>query len=245
MNWAITMKPMDAPGKPAAADRDSHWEIKLPGRSAQAASLATRILSLRPNQQDTKAIGLTGLGEKTGHSKLAIQCAVALSEQLNGKVLLLQASSPNKTLSKLLVAPQKPGPKSGWKELALGQVEASDSIAPTNIPNLFLLPSIVSKNENRSPSGSPVSSQLQSTMALLKEQFQIILVDLPCIDSWKGNAGTAAHLDGVVLVADHRRDHRDKLQRATLQYRNQNVHWVGIVLANFRSYVPRFLRRHR
>ncbi|XZE34169.1 cellulose synthase operon protein YhjQ/BcsQ [Pirellulaceae bacterium SH501] len=238
------MKPIDAPNLPSATTENSLWEVKIPGRSEQAASLARKILSLRPNQQDSKAIGLTSLGDKAGHQRLAIQCAVALAEQVAGKVLLVQLSAPNSASSKLLVCTQGSAPESGWDELVLGQAETTDSIAPTHISNLFLLPPKVTK-QNREKSGLPTTSQIQSTLTLLKEQFDVVLVDLPCIKSSKGIAGVAASLDGVVLVADHRRDPSQKLQQATEQYRNQNVHWIGVVLANFRSYVPRFLRRHK
>jgi hypothetical protein len=244
MNWAITMKPIDAPSLLDATSETSFWEVKLPGRSAQAASLATKILSLRSNPQDPKSVGLTSLGEKAGHPKLIVQCAVALSEQIKGKVLLVQASPPKAASSKLLVCTKASIPPLGWKELVLGQSEASDSIASTNFSNLFLLPSFAPK-ERCEKTATPTAVQIQSTLALLKEQFEIVLVNLPCIDDWKGAPGVAACLDGVILVADHRRDHRHTLQQATEKYRKQNVHWVGLVLANFRSYVPRFLRRQK
>lgn len=147
-------------------------------------------------------------------------------------------------MSKRLFCTQGPVPEPGWNELVLGQSEASDSIVSTTSSNFFLLPSIVSKEKN-AKRGFATASQIQSTLAILKEQFELVLVDLPCIGRWNNAAGVAASLDGVVLVADHRRDQRSELQQATERFRNQNVHWVGIVLTNFRSYVPRFLSRQK
>lgn len=172
--------------------------------------------------QDLKTVMVTssqpGEGKTTTISNLAVTYA-----QEGKKVLLVDADMRKPSLHKMFSMINH----RGLSTLLSGHSNIQDSIAETDISNLYLLPSgPVPSN----PSELIDSPGMRELLTQLKEDYDVILVDTPAMLSVSDSTIVSPLCDGVIIVAAAGKVQKHNLRKAKEQLDHVNARLLGIVL---------------
>ena len=190
-------------------------------------AIASRVLASREDSASSKAIGVVSCGRQNGNSTVVSNLAVAISEAIPGEVLLVDS----------VVKRKSRGP--GWFEFVLGNVDLVDIVRSTDVKKLSVLPSGYMSSRN----GITYSKdRLVDVVQHLREQFEFVLFDLPCIDDVAGSGPIASVLDGVLLNIRSGRVNSSNAAKVKRELEVQGAHLLGAVLNQTQSYVPQFLQ---
>jgi Mrp family chromosome partitioning ATPase len=96
---------------------------------------------------------------------------------------------------------------------------------------------------NGSPAGTKPASGLEQQLAGMKTDYGLIVVDLPPARDLEAPSPAAGWLDEMVLVVEAERTRLEAAQHAKETLERAGVHVTGVVLANRREHVPRWLNQ--
>jgi len=210
---------------PARTRRPLRIRHVLPGW--QFRSVASRLLALRETGV-SKSIGIASWGANEGNSTVTSNLAVAITNAIEGEVLLIDCVEPTR---------RSMGP--GWFDLVFGNEDLVDVIRETDTPRLFAMSAGILLQR---VDGTYNRTRLLNVCQMLKEHFEFVLLDLPCAEQLTGCFPIAGVLDGVVLNIKAGKVNSAKAAQMQREMRTQGANVLGAVLNQTESYVPGFLR---
>lgn len=161
---------------------------------------------------------VAGEGKSTSAANLAIAFAEAGS-----RVLLADADLRRPKIAGLLGIEGSVG----LTNVLAGQVDVSDVIQPWGAQGLEVL---VSGSIPPNPSELLGSRQMDDLIMLLRDRFDIVIVDTPPLLPVTDAAVAARHADGAVVIVRHGKTRRAAVQRSLETLRAVDARVLGTVL---------------
>lgn len=187
-------------------------------------SLRTSVLlstSGRPPRVILVTSGQPGEGKTTTVINLAISLV-----QLGGPVLLIDSDMRRPRLHTLLKLPAGPA---GLSTYLTGQFSLGEVAAPTQIPNLFLVPcGPIPPN----PAELLSSNLMRTLLEQAPQKFEYVLMDSPPVLHVSDARILASQSEAVILVIHGAVTPREAVQHATQHLQQVNANVIGAALNN-------------
>lgn len=195
--------------------------------------LRTNLSFTIPEEETCPVIGITSTNRDEGKSTTAINLAYVMSED-NKRVLLIDGDLRIPTVAKKLKMRSKPGLTDllsyrGKKELRVYKTNEND--------NFFILPS---GELPPNPSELLGSRAMGKALAVLKENFDIIIIDLPPAGIVTDALAVSKFLTGLVLVVRQEYTKKKDIDRVIEQIRFANINLLGFVTTAGRNTKGRY-----
>ena len=196
----------------------------------------TSILFSAHNGERPKVLVLTSASPKEGKTTVVSNLAIALAE-INHKVLVVDADLrrprmhtvfevPNhdKGLSDMLLSPEP-----------LNADVVTAAVRPTQIPNLYVLPS----GKSRFNASSLLHSErLPELIGLLRKEFDSVVIDTPPMVNIPDARVLGRLADGVILVLRSALTTRDAALLAKQRFVDDGIPLMGTILNNWNPNTP-------
>jgi len=180
------------PSHPLSASRDSEPEAEWRFVLNESVNAARTMLLHAAKTQSMQVLMVTSATQGEGKTSLASQLATSMATA-GMRTLLLDCDLRNPSLHKLFDTPLTPG----CSEVLLQEVDVSDAVHPTGIPNLWLISA--GKCTSRVIAALVQGHPVDTLFNRLRGQFDFVVVDscpiLPVADSLL----LGQHVDGVVI----------------------------------------------
>jgi capsular exopolysaccharide synthesis family protein len=177
------------------------------------------------NGERPRTILLSSASPAEGKSTVVSNLGIAIAE-VGNRVLIIDADMRKPRLYSIFGVDEKPGLAEYLKDCKTPGIP-SGLIKPTEVPNLFLL-----------PSGEPTSAALgllhgnkmPDLLRQLKQQFDIILIDTPPMLQISDARVLAHMVDAVILVVRADQTTRDAAQAAVQRFHEDGSTVLGTIL---------------
>jgi polysaccharide chain length determinant protein (PEP-CTERM system associated) len=171
-------------------------------------------------QTGGRVLLVTSAAGGEGKSLTALNLAIALSSSVEGRVLLVDCDLRRPQVHERLGLKDAPG----FSDLlALPDRDAGSFVS--KVGNLYVMPGGTQLGD---PAGLFSSRRIQTLLAHLKKEYQLIVLDSPPIVPIADSHALAALADGVMIVIRARQTRRELLQRAIESLGATNI--LGVVL---------------
>jgi Mrp family chromosome partitioning ATPase len=151
-------------------------------------------------------------------------------------VLLIDADARRRTVTKRFHINGSPG----WREVLTGQADTEKCIHLQDVGNLAVMsPGSPYKNEQESAVRPTPAGHEQ--LDEIKSDYGLVVVDMPPERDMEAVPAGAEWLDEMVLVVEAEHTRIQSAQRAKETLERAGVHVTGVVLANRREHIPRWL----
>jgi uncharacterized protein involved in exopolysaccharide biosynthesis/Mrp family chromosome partitioning ATPase len=179
-----------------------------------------------------KAVGVIGCETTKARSRVAADLAIQAANCSPAPVLLIDADERHRRVTQRFGLNGSPG----WREVVFGAAEIGKCVHASSRVNL----AVMTPGEE---SGQAVNGNVRIDRArldALKTEYGLVVIDMPPVDEFDAPP-TADWLDETVLVIEAERTHIQAALRAKTKLERSGVRVTGIVLANEREHVPRWL----
>ena len=173
---------------------------------------------------NAKVLQITSPLPGDGKSTVTANLAVAMAKS-GKRVLVMDADFRKPSMAKLLGKPKNC--KHGLAAVIAGQADPVDSALATEIPNLFFLPA---HERPLNPSELLSTPQFKSLLDLLRDRFDIILIDTPPLLAVSDPCVVAARVDGVLLTLRIRKGVQQCASRAMEMLRGVDAKVLGTII---------------
>lgn len=174
------------------------------------------------NKKIGNVIMVTSTLPRDGKSTIVSNVGVAFS-QAGSKVLVLDADMRKPRLNKFFNIPAVPG----LSNYLAGLSPLSDVILETSYPNLHVIPSgILPPNPAELLSGEA----FEELIDLLKQEYELILIDTPPANIVSDAMVVTKSSDGVIIVVRHGVTTHPEITKAIKSLEFVNAKLLGIVL---------------
>jgi capsular exopolysaccharide synthesis family protein len=185
----------------------------------QYRSLRTRIL-----QAESKALRLllvTSPQKAEGKSLTSANLALTMAQELNRRVVLVDADLRNPSVHRLFAIAQGPG----FADVLAGTATIEDALVSIPESNLAVMPAGVRPAH---PAELLGSSAVRRVLDTLRSRFDRVVLDTPPAGPLTDVRVLAALVDGALLVVRAARTHRPSIERALGEIDPAKV--LGLVL---------------
>lgn len=169
-------------------DGNDSWQFEL----SESVNAARTMLLHAAKSQSMQVLMVTSATQGEGKTSLASQLATSMATA-GMRTLVLDCDLRNPSMHKLFDVPLGPG----CSEVLLQEVDVSDAVHTTGVPNLWLIPA--GQCSHRVIAALAQGHPLDTLFNRLRGQFDFIVVDscpvLPVADSLL----VGQHVDGVVI----------------------------------------------
>jgi capsular exopolysaccharide synthesis family protein len=183
-----------------------------------------------------RTLGITSCRQGEGVSTIAASLAAAAASWGDYRIMLADANVAKPSAHECFDVPLYPG----WANIQREGDDLAKIIQSTSIFNLSVLTAGIRDEQN---TYADVTFESAGLVKELANGFDLVIFDLPPIDSSNDAARLAALLDGVVLVVEAEISHRDDVRRACEQLTRFGARPLGVVLNKFRQSIPEWLAR--
>lgn len=184
-------------------------------------TLATRLVGDRATSAGHHyAIGITSCLPAEGVSTIARNLAITFAQLRSQPTLLIDASGGDAELNEVF------GVRGPSTPEAQNEGLLRDRICKTNVDNL----SVVTAGESTVPLSCIDSDQLRQLVSGLKQDFDLILADLPPAGELSGGIAWASAVDGVVLVVEPESVSAIDANRAKVHLQHAGASLLGVVI---------------
>jgi protein-tyrosine kinase len=211
---------------PTIQDNSTAWR-PAEGLSEAVRPLLARLCGADDNDPPLRAIGLLGCAGQEGVSTVAGALAAEAAATLRAPVLLVDGHFARPATQFEL----------GLAEALRDGTPLAELIRPTSVPGLSLL--AAGTADDLSAAGSAGWAGL---VEALKDEFALVVWDLPPADAAGPAADVAARLDGLVLVVEAERTPLETVRRAAVALQSRG-HLLGVVLNKRPTHTPDWLNR--
>ncbi len=168
----------------------------------------------------TVVSGGPGEGKSTTLANLAFVCA-----QGGYRVLIIDADLRRPTQHKIFDVPNA----IGLTNHLMGELTLDEAIRPTEVENLYLLPSGILPTD---AVGILSSQRMNELIARVKGSFDLVFFDSPPILGVSDASVLAKEVDMTLMIIQHRRFPRSMLLRVKQAVANVGGNLLGVVLNN-------------
>jgi capsular exopolysaccharide synthesis family protein len=162
----------------------------------------------------------SGQGKSTVTSNMGIVTA-----QMGRRVIVVEADMRRPVLHRFFALENQ----RGLAEVLKGQATLSEALLPTNVENLFLLPS-------GKPPSNPAellgSRAMRDLLDLMRSQADMVFLDTPPVSAFSDPLILAREVDAVILAYRARQVPREVDMRARAQLEAMQANILGVVLTN-------------
>jgi uncharacterized protein involved in exopolysaccharide biosynthesis/Mrp family chromosome partitioning ATPase len=193
---------------------------------------------LKPDEANgslhARMIGVVGCDAPRLRSRVASKLAIQAATDGSNPVLLIDADARSRRVSRRFGINGSPG----WREVLAGIVEPKQVVHRPHFENLAIMtPGGANDIEPSTSDGLCEADQLNR----IKSGYGLVVVDLPRTRQLDLVLPSMQWLDDVILVVEAEKTRVQAAQRATKMLKRTGVHVLGVVLANRREYIPRWL----
>ena len=165
-----------------------------------------------------------------GDGKSTLSCNLSISIAQSGKkVVLIDADMRKPRVNKIFGIPNS---EKGLSTLIEGNSTLEDSMFPTEVPNLFLIPC---GPRPGNPSELLTSPRFPELLAQLRDKFDFVMVDTPPILAVSDPCIVAPRVDGVIVNILLNKNARYSATRACEMLSNIETRVLGVVVNCFDS----------
>jgi capsular exopolysaccharide synthesis family protein len=211
--------PSRASLKSGAANENQNWRFIL---NESVNSTRTMLLHAAKTQQ-MQVIMVTSAMQGEGKTSLSSQLATSMATA-GLRTLILDCDLRNPSMQKLFDIPVAPG----CSEILLQEIDISDALQATTVPNLWIIPA--GQCNHRVISALAQGNPLEGLFNRLRGQFDIIIVDscpiLPVADTLL----VAQYVDGVVFSILQDVSQLPKVLLASERLNQLNIPLLGAVV---------------
>ena len=185
--------------------------------------------------RQAKMVGVVGCDTSRLRSEVAANLAIQAASSASDPVLLIDADSRRRRVTKRFHINGSPG----WREMLAGKAVAESCIHRQSQDNL----SVMSPGSPNGHESDAASQPTNGTSGLdeIRTDYGLVVVDVPSVNGLDTEAPAAGMLDEMVLVVEAERTRIQAAQRAKDMLNRAGVHVTGVVLANRRDHIPRWL----
>ncbi len=183
-----------------------------------------------------RTLGLTACSRGEGVTTTAVELAVTAAMSSDDRVLLVDANLAHPAVHAIFGVPPSPG----FADAVLQGEDPLRAVRSTAIPNLSILPA---SGLHGDPARAFASTRLASVVASLKENFDLVVFDMPDASLASLVVRLGVLLDGTILVMESERVAGDVAQRTKDVLVQGNVRLQGVLMSKQRHYLPRWLER--
>lgn len=197
--------------------------VHLPrSRSAEAYRAVRTALCFSAFGGTHRVISVTSPAAGDGKSTLALNLALSLA-QSGKRTVLVEGDFRRPKVHKLTGVDNK----SGFVDVLRGDVELTDAIQETKVPDFFVLPC---GRRPKDPAELLARPQFEQLLQVLREKFEYVIIDTPPVLAVTDPCGVAARVDGVLVCMRLSRHTRDLGRRTIEQLRDIGATIAGIVI---------------
>jgi polysaccharide biosynthesis transport protein len=183
-----------------------------------------------------RTIGVIGCESSKLHSQVASNLAIQAAASGVDPVLLIDTDARRRRVSKRFHLNGSPG----WREILSGEANAESCIHRPETSNL----SVMSPGTPNGHVAEPMVRPAMGAVAQLdeiKQDYGLVVVDMPPTGDLDAQTPSTDWLDEMVLVVDAEKTRIQAAKRAKDSLQRAGVHVTGVVLANRREHIPRWL----
>ena len=188
-----------------------------------------------------KAILVTSPNKKEGKSWFASNIAVAFA-QANKKVILVDANLRKKSnVNKIFEIEEKEGVSNFIKEITEKQLENLEAsrkyIQETQIPNLHIL-----QNGTIPPNPAELlsSNNMRRLINLLKDMYDIILIDGESCNEVSDSIALSNMVDGTILIVENKKTKINDIIKTKRKIEDVNGKVLGVVSNKFEQQAEKY-----
>ncbi len=182
-----------------------------------------------------KTLVLTSAVHEEGKSVTAINLALTLAQQEELKVLLIDADMRRSTIHRWLGLDRE----KGLSSVLSNGLELDGAVVRLQSPPLAVLPA--GPHPDR-PAELLESAAMRRLLALLKTQYDVIIIDAPPILPVTDPGILGAQSDGVLLVVRAGKTQRTVVKQAMALLKHSKAKLLGSVLTHVDYYIPGYYR---
>jgi polysaccharide biosynthesis transport protein len=219
----------------AAAATGTHAETSAEHRGVNYRELLRGVKSNGVNGDlHAKTIGVVGCEASKIRSRVASKLAIQAAVEGTNPVLLIDADSRSRRVSRRFGLNGSPG----WREVLSGAVEPQSCIHRPRFDNLAIM---TPGGANGSRAVTQKTNGQVDRIDQIKSGYGLVVVDLPTARQLDMSPHQAGWLDEVILVVEAEKTRIQAAQRAKEILERKGVRLLGVVLANRREHIPRWL----
>lgn len=188
-----------------------------------------------------KTILVTSPKKKEGKSWFVRNMAVAFA-QANKKVILVDANLRKKSnVNKIFKCEEKEGLSNFIKEITENQLENLEAsrkyIQETEIPNLHIL-----QNGTIPPNPAELlsSNNMRRLVNLLKDMYDIILIDGEACNSVSDSIALSNMVDGTILIIENKKTKINDLIKTKRKIEDVNGKVLGVIANKFEQQIGKY-----
>ncbi|MGD0232739.1 MAG: CpsD/CapB family tyrosine-protein kinase [Syntrophorhabdales bacterium] len=218
--------------KPVRAEENEIYSVEL-AMEEEMLHLYHTVESLLPNQKK-RVIQFIGSGEGEGTSTIAREFARIATMTLGQGVLLLDADRHNPTQHFFCNV----SPEYCLDDIVQNGESPDRALYRVGASGLYV--SLISRNSNSGQNAFD-SSTFDEMWDVLKERFDLILIDSPPATASPGGSVMFKKADGVVIVVEADKTRWPVVQSVRERIEQHGGHVLGVVLNKRRYYIPEFI----
>ncbi|CAN5368491.1 hypothetical protein BH11PLA2_BH11PLA2_23750 [soil metagenome] len=216
--------PSRASLKAGEADLNQNWRFIL----NESVNSARTMLLHSAKTQNMQVLMVTSAMQGEGKTSLASQLATSMATA-GLRTLILDLDLRNPSMNRLFDLPLGPGAS----EILLQEIDVSDAVQPTTVPNLWLIPA--GQCSNRVIACLAQGHPIENLFNRLRGQFDFIVVDtcpvLPVADALL----IGQHVDGVVFSILQDISQLPKVLNASERLSQLNIPLLGAVVNGIKT----------
>jgi succinoglycan biosynthesis transport protein ExoP len=188
----------------------------------EAYGLLLASVLLGSNGKPPAVVAVAAAQADTGVSTIAVNLAMMMA-RTGRPTVLVDANLRNPEMHKAFGLPSSPG----LSEVLAGKAEIKSAAAPTQIPQLSLVPS----GDAAAPAQALFNqTALSGLFGLLRARFDLVVIDTPPLLDYPDALHVAKCVDGVLLVVSPRDASRREQQEARRLLDRVDARILGTVL---------------
>ena len=230
-------------GQAQAASNGQKGKVQIPSYAhlSNYTGLVREIMAYGENgvkdgDRPARTVGIVGCDTSRTRSRVAAELAMQAASTASQPVLLIDADARRRTVTKRFHINGSPG----WREVLTGQADTEKCVHLQDVGNLAVMsPGSPYANEHE-PVARPTPAGHEQ-LDEIKSDYGLVVVDMPPERDMEAVPAGAEWLDEMVLVVEAEHTRIQSAQRAKDMLERAGVHVTGVVLANRREHIPRWL----
>lgn len=181
-----------------------------------------------PEGEKCPVIGVTSAMRGEGKSTTAVNLSYVLAERGN-RVLLIDGDLRIPSIAKKMDIPSSPG----LTDILMNKLQLRlDDYKSSLLDTWYIIPA---GDIPPNPSELLGSGRMESTLNLLKQHFEYIVIDLPPVNIVSDAVAISSYITGMVLVIREEYTEKKELKQCFRQLKLSNVKVLGCVMNETKS----------
>ncbi len=203
--------------------------------------MRTNFLSMSQDggsKRQIKSVVISSANHKEGKSVTAANFSIALAQEGQRRVLLVDCDFRKPSIRKLMGI----RPKHDIVGVLTKDIPLEKAIIPTPVRNLDIM---VVNTVPPNPAELIATPKMKKIMSSLRSMYDVVVYDSPPIMAVTDSVVLGTEADGVFMTVQARRTQRERIRDAEDLLRQAHVNLLGFVLTDVRSFIPKYFNRYQ